>query len=1208
MLPAAVLAQAQITVGTTSQPLVFAQPGTTLTVSVSGGPANALDWVGLFVVGAPDSHASLAWSYLNGLQTAPTVGATSASLAFQAPSTAGLYEFRFYRNNSFERIARSAPVLAPTPERAVLVNNAKFPTVVSGTAGTSVRVDVLNGPGNARDWVGLYPIGAPNQGSLDWAYLNGTRTPPTSGLMSSTLTFALPVTGGSYEFRFFQNDAYTLLEKSTVVDVSSPAKLTLNGIEPPTSVSVLKNSTVTVGISGGPANATDWVGLYLSGTTDSNWTSRQYLNGAAAPPATGTSAAELTFATPSNGGTYEFRFFTADTYGRLATSAPLLVTSPTAQLAVNSVVPPSVMAAAPGTTVSVQLTNGPGSATDWVAMAATTAPNTTNVGWKYLNGLSTAPSQGLTTATLSFTLPTAPGTYEFRFFGSNGYGRLATSSPITVTASGVSIALVQPAAGAVLTSPSSVTVAASVSANNRAVTKVDFYTGTTMIGTALSSPYQVTWTTPPAGTHTLTAVATDDTLATTTSGAVGMTITGTLAAPTATPPAGAYQPGQTVTLDGPSGTQIRYTTDGTVPTASSPLYTGPLTLTQTTVLKAKAFQIGWVTSPALVASYAIDNLGPTIAATYNPKPTTSGWNTTPVMLSFVCHDASGVSQCPAPTEVSTEGANQPITVMATDIAGKVTTATFIVNIDMTEPAATITSPANASTTTSATTTVQATLSDALSGIQSATCNGATASVTAGQLSCTVTLGKGQNAVIVQAVDGAGNARSSAVRVARTGTPSAIHISPKNHVMAVGDTHALKALDDFGQPVSGLTWTSVDTAIATVDGDGRITGVAAGDTTVTAGAGSLQSTVAIHVLTAGVVPVGTLRWSVGPSPGMALRESVGMYALDGSVAATVEVSEVTGTGDAIVRAFDVSGNETKATTVPLAADEVVVSSMGDVYGGIVLKVDSAASASQSFVRVSLGDDAGSAWRSKPFPGAIQSAAQSADGTIYAVSAGSIVGLDGATGNRKFAIATPLSARRTVAPNCPTIPEMNEQDQSLVGSPTVDALGRANLVVIRRDLRWDWSQTECWEVPASRTNGDVSLYRISSSGATSIQLLHEYTEKPHLTLVGADYLFAADDQKTLPDEDGGTLASWGECENIACIRRLRVHQRHNSRAGILVRHRTQHPQLELERTFDFGLRQDRLPRRVQDSRLQHDYGRRTVVNIVPGEFPSLRARPE
>ena len=1191
MLSSSVYAQPQLSVGGTGQQMVFAQPGTTMTVAVSGGPANPLDWVGLFEIGAPDTHSSLAWSYLNGLQTAPTVGATSASLAFQAPATAGLYEFRFYRNNSFERLATSPPVLAPTADRALLVNNAAFPTVVTGIAGTSVRVDVLNGPANARDWVGLYPIGAPNQGSLDWAYSNGTRTPPSSGVRSATLTFALPVTGGSYEFRFFQNDGYTLLEKSTVVDVSSPAKLTLNGIDPPTSVSVVKNSTVTVGVSGGPANASDWVGLFVSGAADSNWTARQYLNGAGTPPTTGTAAAELTFATPANGGTYEFRFFAAGTFNRLTTSAPLLVNAPTAQLAVNSIVPPSVMTAAPGTTVSVQLSNGPGSPTDWVAMAATTAPNTTTISWKYLNGLTTAPAQGLTSATLSFTLPTTPGTYEFRFFGNNGYGRLATSSTITVTSSGVSIALVQPVAGASLTSPSSVTLAASVAATNRTVTQIDFYTGTTLIGTATSSPYQITWATPAAGAHTLTAVATDSTFATTTSGAVGITITGTLATPTATPPAGAYQPGQTVTLDGPTGTQIRYTTDGTVPTASSPLYSGPITLTQTTILKAKAFQTGWLTSPALVASYAIDNFGPSITATYNPKPNASGWNTTPVMLTFVCQDLSGVSQCPAPIEVSTEGANQPITVNATDVAGKVTIATFIVNIDMTEPSATITSPGNHSTTSSSTTTVQATLSDALSGIQSATCNGASASVTGGQLSCTVTLKKGQNAVIVQAIDVAGNARSSAIRVARIGTPSALNISPKNHVIAVGDTHTLKAPDDSGQPLAGLAWTSADPAIVTVDGDGRITGVAAGDTTVAAAAGSLQATVAVHVLTAGVVPVGTVRWSLGPSAGMALRETVGMYSLDGTVAATAEVSAATGAGDVVIRAFDASGNETKAITVPLAADESVSSMMGDVYGGIVLKVSSAAFSGQSLVRVTLDDDAGEAWRSQLFPSAVLGTAQSADGTIFAVSGGSIIGLDGATGNRKFAVATPLSSLRIISANCPSIPEVDEQKDSLVGTPTIDTQGRANVVVIRRDQRWDLSQSECWEMPPSLTNGDVSLYRISSSGTTSIQPLHEYIDQPYLFLF-ADSTNSGEDQKTLPDEEGGVLASWGECGgNSVCIRRLR----HVSDASI-----------GSEYSYDLGMRGEsnfsnfNVPLISGSGKVAYRGGSRTVAfDMVTGE---------
>jgi predicted histone-like DNA-binding protein len=47
-----------------------------------------------------------------------------------------------------------------------------------------------------------------------------------------------------------------------------------------------------------------------------------------------------------------------------------------------------------------------------------------------------------------------------------------------------------------------------------------------------------------------------------------------------------------VTISGPSGSEIHYTVDGSTPTAESPVYSEPLTFTETTTLKAIAIKDG----------------------------------------------------------------------------------------------------------------------------------------------------------------------------------------------------------------------------------------------------------------------------------------------------------------------------------------------------------------------------------------------------------------------------------------------------------------------------------------------------------------------------------------------------------------------------------------------------------------------------------------
>ncbi|MCA2218441.1 CotH kinase family protein [Jidongwangia harbinensis] len=69
-------------------------------------------------------------------------------------------------------------------------------------------------------------------------------------------------------------------------------------------------------------------------------------------------------------------------------------------------------------------------------------------------------------------------------------------------------------------------------------------------------------------------------------------------------PSGTFQNSLSVTLGTAlSGAQIRYTTDGSVPTATSPAYSGALALTRTTQVRAQAFANGAPTGAAGTALY-----------------------------------------------------------------------------------------------------------------------------------------------------------------------------------------------------------------------------------------------------------------------------------------------------------------------------------------------------------------------------------------------------------------------------------------------------------------------------------------------------------------------------------------------------------------------------------------------------------------------------
>ena len=63
-----------------------------------------------------------------------------------------------------------------------------------------------------------------------------------------------------------------------------------------------------------------------------------------------------------------------------------------------------------------------------------------------------------------------------------------------------------------------------------------------------------------------------------------------------------------VTLSAPSGT-IRYTLDGSTPTSGSAVYGSPLTLANSTVVKARVFQTGWLPSSIGVQTYELIGTG-----------------------------------------------------------------------------------------------------------------------------------------------------------------------------------------------------------------------------------------------------------------------------------------------------------------------------------------------------------------------------------------------------------------------------------------------------------------------------------------------------------------------------------------------------------------------------------------------------------------------
>ncbi|WP_411268405.1 glycoside hydrolase family 48 protein [Nonomuraea sp. PA05] len=117
--------------------------------------------------------------------------------------------------------------------------------------------------------------------------------------------------------------------------------------------------------------------------------------------------------------------------------------------------------------------------------------------------------------------------------GFNGTWTGSNPSPTSFSVNGVTcggtgtaptVSLTSPTAGQTFTAPATVPISANAADADGTVAKVDFYQGSTLLGTDTSSPYSYNWQNVAAGSYSITARATDNAGLVTTSSPVGITV------------------------------------------------------------------------------------------------------------------------------------------------------------------------------------------------------------------------------------------------------------------------------------------------------------------------------------------------------------------------------------------------------------------------------------------------------------------------------------------------------------------------------------------------------------------------------------------------------------------------------------------------------------------------------------------------------------
>ena len=236
-------------------------------------------------------------------------------------------------------------------------------------------------------------------------------------------------------------------------------------------------------------------------------------------------------------------------------------------------------------------------------------------------------------------------------------GAMDESRPVRISVTGnnaPAVSLVSPANGALFTNPGPITLEATATDADGDLARVDFYAGANLIGTATAPPYAITWPNGAAGTHTLTAQATDGQGFTTRSAAVSVVVN---ALPTValTSPASVVQAPGNVTLDASAGDS-----DGTV--SKVDFYQG------TTLLGTDT------TSPY---TFSVSSLPPGTHSFTAVATDERGATTTSAAAIVIVNAGPAVSlTAPTPGTVVQAPGNILLSADATDTDGKVTKVDF----------------------------------------------------------------------------------------------------------------------------------------------------------------------------------------------------------------------------------------------------------------------------------------------------------------------------------------------------------------------------------------------------------------------------------------------------------------------------------------------------------------------------------------------------
>ena len=408
-------------------------------------------------------------------------GATLLGTATSAPYT---FNWSNVAPGKYTLVAKAIDNRGATVTSAAVIVNVNAAPAVNITSPANNAV--FNAPGN----ITITTNAADSDGSITKVeFYNGSTL--LSTVTAAPYTFNWNnVAAGQYTLRAVVTDNQGAISSSAPIVINVKAALTVSIIAPGDNNLFLGPTTITLA-----ATATD---------TSATVTNVEFYNGITLIGAATAAPYNISWRNVA-AGTYAV---TAKAYNNLGATT----TSPAVTINVNAA--PTVTMTAPASG-----SNYPAPATITLSANASDS-NGTITKVEFYNG-STLLSR-VTTAPYTFNWDNvAAGQYTLRAVATDDQATMSSSASVVVNVNAApTVALAAPSNNAVFNAPGTITMTANATDKDGSVAKVEFYNGTTLLGTATAAPYTFSWRNVVPGTYTLTAKATDNRGASATSAAV----------------------------------------------------------------------------------------------------------------------------------------------------------------------------------------------------------------------------------------------------------------------------------------------------------------------------------------------------------------------------------------------------------------------------------------------------------------------------------------------------------------------------------------------------------------------------------------------------------------------------------------------------------------------------------------------------------------